>query len=148
MADIIKTLLIGLKKSPQSIVIILIVGGFLHYLHRHDSMELEKVKMVDLVSEQRINHCHQVQEEATEVISKLDQTLINHDKAFTHLLYKLDTFIDAMEKNKIKMDVLLAKMVLLEKTIKEEGAPHADHSKALESIMSELVKMNKKLDNK
>ena len=104
--------------------------------------------MVDLVSEQRITNCHRVTEDVIDVVSRLDQTLRNHDKAFTHLLYKLDTFIEAMEKNKIKMDVLLAKMALLEKTIKEEGAPHADHSKVLESIMAELVKMNKKLDNK
>lgn len=146
MGEVIKNIVLSLKKSPNSLVIVLIVGGFLFYLFRHDSMELERVKMVDRVSEQRIKHCHDIQEDATRVIGRLDETLRNHDKAFTHLLYKLDTFIEEMEKSRVKMDVLIAKINLLEKSMEESGEPSKEQAEMLKTIIIEITKLNEKID--
>lgn len=145
MSEIIKSLLLSLRKSPDRIVIVLIVGGFLWYLCRKDDINLELKKQGDLVAQQRINHCHSVQEESTKVMDRLNTTLTNHDKAFTHLLYKLDTFIAKMEKTHIKMDALMAKMEILEHHIKENEKPHKDMTKVLQQIMEELELINKKI---
>lgn len=146
MSDVLKSIVLSLKSSPHSLVVVLIVTGFLSYLYRHDSMDLEKAKLIDKVAEQRIKHCHDVQEDATRVIGRLDETLRNHDKAFTHLLYKLDTFIEEMEKSRLKMDVLLAKITLLEESIEESGEPSREHSEMLQTIVVEIKKLNERLD--
>ena len=112
--EVFKTLILSLKKSPKDIVNISMVLIFIWYIYQRDSHDMEKAKHVDRVAEQRIEHCHSVQEDATKVMDRLNTTLTNHDKAFTHLLYKLDTFIEKMEKTHVKMDALMAKIVLLE----------------------------------
>lgn len=143
--EIIKTLILSLKRSPKDILNALIVLVFVWYLCQRDNYDMEKTKHIDRVAEQRIEHCHSVQEDATKVMDRLNTTLTNHDKAFTHLLYKLDTFIEKMEKTHVKMDALMAKIVLLEHHIKQSEQPHADMQKVLNQIINELELINKKI---
>jgi len=145
MSEIAKGILSGLKKSPQHLVILAIVGGFLWYLFRKDSMELDAKKQIDLVSKQRIDHCHSIQEDATRVMDRLNETLNNHDKAFAHLLYKLDRFLEMMDKTHSKIDALMAKLTLLELYIKENEPPHKDMTEILKQIMIEIEVINKKI---
>ena len=143
--EALKALILSLRKSPKDIVNISMILIFVWYIYRRDSYDLDKVKHVDRVAEQRIAHCHSVQEDATRVMDRLNTTLTNHEKAFTHLLYKLDTFIEKMEKTHIKMDALMAKIVLLEHHIKQSEQPHADMQKVLKQIIDELELINKKI---
>lgn len=146
MTDIIKSLILSLRKNPQVLVNAVTIGAFLLYLCRKDSIELEKAKQSDLVATQRIEHCHSVQEDATKVMDRLNNTLTNHDKAFTHLLFKLDSFIEKMEKTHIKMDALMSKMTLLELHMKEHTKPHEKINEVLEQIIDELESINKKIE--
>lgn len=145
MSEVAKGILLGLRKSPHHIVTLAIVGGFIWYLCRKDDMNLEAKKQDDLVARQRIEHCHAVQEDATLVMKRLNETLNNHDKAFTHLLYKLDRFLQMMDKTHTKIDTLMAKLNLLEIYIKENEKPHKDMTKILEQIMVEIEVLNKKI---
>ena len=154
MKSILENITESLKRSPQSLVICLIVGGFLWYLVRHDNMELEKVKMVDRVSGQRISKCHSIQQNSAKIMENLNNTLINHDKAFTHLLFKIDRFIEVSENNNRKsdtlankMDALSQKMKLLELSMNQHGGPNQEIKVILDSIVKELSIMSEKLDN-
>ena len=154
MKKILENITESLKRSPQSLVICLIVGGFLWYLCRHDNMELEKVQMTDRVSEQRISRCHSIQQDSAKIMENLNKTLINHDKAFTHLLFKLDRFIEVSENNNRKsdalankMEALSGKMKLLELSMNQHGKPHQEVKVILESIVKELSIISEKLDN-
>jgi len=154
MKDILENITESLKRSPQSLVICLIVGGFLWYLVRHDNMELEKVKMVDRVSGQRISKCHSIQQNSSKIMENLNNTLINHDKAFTHLLFKIDRFIEVSEHNNRKsdtlsnkMDALSQKMKLLELSINQHGGLNQEIKVILDSMAKELSIISKKLDN-
>lgn len=155
MSKILENITESLKKSPYLLVICLIVGGFLWYLVRHDNMELEKVQMTDRVSEQRISRCHSIQQDSSKIMENLNTTLINHDKAFTHLLFKLDRFIEVSENNNRKtdalsnkMEALSGKMKLLELSMDDHEKPHQEVKKILESIVKELSNISEKLDKK
>jgi len=155
MSKILENITESLKKSPQLLVICLIVGGFLLYLVRHDNMELQKVQMTDRVSEQRISRCHSIQQDSSKIMENLNKTLINHDKAFTHLLFKLDRFIEVSEDNNRKtdalsnkMEALSGKMKLLELSMDDHQRPHQEVKKILESIVKELSNISEKLDKK
>ena len=155
MSKILENITESLKKSPHLLVICLIVGGFLLYLVRHDNMELKKVQMTDRVSEQRISRCHLIQEDSSKIMENLNKTLINHDKAFTHLLFKLDRFIEVSEDNNKKndtlahkMDALSGKIKLLELNMEGHQRPHQEVKKILESIVKELSNISYKLDKK
>jgi hypothetical protein len=155
MSKILENITESLKKSPHLLVIFLIVGGFLLYLVRHDNMELQKVQMTDRVSEQRISRCHSIQQDSAKIMENLNNTLINHDKAFTHLLFKLDRFIEVSENNNRKtdalsnkMEALSGKMKLLELSMDDHEKPHQEVKKILESIVKELSNISEKLDKK
>lgn len=155
MSKILENITESLKKSPHLLVICLIVGGFLLYLVRHDNMELQKVQMTDRVSEQRISRCHSIQQDSSKIMENLNKTLINHDKAFTHLLFKLDRFIEVSEHNNKKsdalsnkMEALSGKMKLLELSMNDHQRPHQEVKKILESIVKELSNISEKLDKK
>lgn len=58
-------------KAPHWLALLLVVGGFLAYLYKHDQMMLEQTRTGDLVAMQRINECHSVQERGHDVMEKL-----------------------------------------------------------------------------
>ena len=122
MPDTIKYITDNFKKSPSLLAIVLIIAGFLFYLFRHDSMELEKVKMTDRVSEQRIERCHDIQNKSNEVIDRLNYTLDSHNKAFNKLYYKMDSFDKNIEENNKNTERILEKIDNLR--LKIDGLKH------------------------
>ena len=154
MSEVLKSLVLGLRKSPHNIVVILIVGAFLLYLYRHDTIEYEKAKLDDLVAKQRIENCHSTQERSTLVMEKLNDTLINHDKAFVELLFSIRQFKDSLNKhsekfdeNSKKMDALIGKISLLEASIDKVNKPSPEMIEVFKDIKKELSEINKKMDN-
>lgn len=156
MSEVLKPLLEGLKKSPKDILNALIVCLFVWYLVQRDTSDMEKVKHVDLVAKQRIEHCHNIQEKSTDIMDKLNDTLVNHDKAFIELLYNLKEFKKALEINNTKLDnnsekidALFNKMTLLEATILESieksHAPNSQMIEIFQEIKKEIQELNSKI---
>lgn len=151
MSDIAKSILTGLKNSPDKLTILLIVGGFLFYLFRHESIELEEKKMGDLVSKQRIDNCHKIQSDSTKIMERLNDTLNKHDRTFLELLYSIKDFKKEMQDNNQKLaqsnhniDNLNKKVDKIENHISEDRED-TEIKKMLEEIKIDLMEINKNL---
>ena len=151
MSEIAKNVLNGLKNSPDKLTIILIVGGFLLYLFRHDSIELEEKKMGDLVSKQRIDNCHKIQNDSTKIMERLNDTLNKHDRTFLELLYSINDFKKEIRENNQKLkqsnyniESLNKKVDKIEQHIKVDRGDD-DIKKMFNEIKIDLMQMNKNL---
>lgn len=151
MNETIKSIVNALKQSPEKITILLIVGGFLWYLFRHDSLQYEEKKMVDLVSKQRIDNCHRIQSDGIKVMERLNVTLNNHDKAFVELLYSLKDFKKSLESTNAKIDGananierLNSQLLELEKSL-NNTEPSESIIEIFNQIKTQLDDINKKI---
>ena len=71
--------------APQWAAVILIVAGFLGYLMAKDQAEERSAAREDIVTVQRIESCHSIQNESNEVMGRLYDYLAEHTKAMTAL---------------------------------------------------------------
>ena len=77
--------------APHWIVMLMLTGFFLVYLERSDIRESQAVERDDLISKQRIETCHDVQERSIVVMDRIGQTLEKHNNS-------LDVLADEMQK--------------------------------------------------
>ena len=152
MSEIFKTIINALKQSPEKITVLLIVGGFLWYLFRHDALQLEEKRMVDLVSKQRIDNCHRIQSDSIKVMERLNDTLNNHDKAFVELLYSLKDFKKSLESNNAKIaetnaniEKLNSKLSDLERNLNRQSEPNEAILRIFNEIREQLNDINRKI---
>jgi septal ring factor EnvC (AmiA/AmiB activator) len=152
MSEVLKNVTNSLKKSPEKLTMLLIVGGFLLYLFRHDSLQYEEKKMVDLVAKQRIDNCHRIQSDGIKVMERLNDTLNNHDKAFVELLYSLKDFKKSLEANNAKIaetndniEKLNSKLSDLERSLNAQGDPNEALIAIFNEIRKQLDDINRKI---
>lgn len=152
MSEVLKNVTNSLKKSPEKLTMLLIVGGFLLYLFRHDSLQYEEKKMVDLVAKQRIDNCHRIQSDGIKVMERLNDTLNNHDKAFVELLYSLKDFKKSLEVNNAKItetndniEKLNSKLYDLERSLNAQGDPNEALIAIFNEIRKQLDDINRKI---
>jgi len=112
----------SLKKSPQLVSLLLIVGGFIYYLIRHDEMQVKSQERDDLVAKQRIDRCHLNQARATEIMDKLNTSLNSQGNAFHELSVTLRELRNVMSMHNTKMSLIISKFEKLEKKLEENGA--------------------------
>jgi len=112
----------SLKKSPQLVSLLLIVGGFIYYLIRHDEMQVKSQERDDLVAKQRIDRCHLNQARATEIMDKLSTSLNSQGNAFHELSVTLRDLRNVMSMHNTKMSLIISKFEKLEKKLEENGA--------------------------
>ena len=112
----------SLKKSPQLVSLLLIVGGFIYYLIRHDEMQVKSQERDDLVAKQRIDRCHLNQARATEIMDKLNTSLNSQGNAFHELSVTLRDLRNVMSMHNTKMSLIISKCEKLEKKLEENGA--------------------------
>jgi uncharacterized coiled-coil protein SlyX len=112
----------SLKKSPQLVSLLLIVGGFIYYLIRHDEMQVKSQERDDLVAKQRIDRCHLNQARATEIMDKLNTSLNSQGNAFHELSVTLRDLRNVMSMHNTKMSLIISKFEKLEKKLEENGA--------------------------
>lgn len=112
----------SLKKSPQLVSLLLIVGGFIYYLIRHDEMQVKSQERDDLVAKQRIDRCHLNQARATEIMDKLNTSLNSLGNAFHELSVTLRDLRNVMSMHNTKMSLIISKFEKLEKKLEENGA--------------------------
>ena len=112
----------SLKKSPQLVSLLLIVGGFIYYLIRHDEMQVKSQERDDMVAKQRIDRCHLNQSRATEIMDKLNTSLNSQGHAFHELSVTLRDLRNVMSMHNTKMSVIISKFEKLEEQLKEREA--------------------------
>ena len=112
----------SLKKSPQLVSLLLIVGGFIYYLIRHDEMQVKSQERDDLVAKQRIDRCHLNQARATEIMDKLNTSLNSQGNAFHELSVTLRDLRNIMSIHNTKMSLIISKFEKLEKKLEDNGA--------------------------
>jgi len=93
--SIVGTLLKILKDRPDFILMLLVVGGFLYYMDVQDQRAADAAEReaarADLVAEQRIATCHDMQHQATEAMDRNTAALILHSEKDAQLSEKVDT---------------------------------------------------------
>ena len=117
----------SLKKSPQMVTILIVVGAFLFYLYRHDELSSKAQEREDLVAVQRIQRCHSIQEDSTAVMDKLNNTLNSQGNAFHELSVTLrdikniiTSHNESMSAHNKRMAELLDRLERAEKLRKKE----------------------------
>ena len=68
--------------APQWAAVILIVAGFLSYLYMHEQFLQKQYERQDLVTIQRIESCHDVQDRSIDLMDKLSDSLAKQAQAF------------------------------------------------------------------
>ena len=109
----------GLKRSPNLIALIVVVGCFLYYLYRHDQMKMQEASRDDLVAKQRIEQCHSIQHESNLVMDKLNTSLNNQGNAFRELTTAIRDLRVVMEAHNGKMVIILHELNQIKEYIKE-----------------------------
>ena len=109
----------GLKRSPNLIALIVVVGCFLYYLYRHDQMKMQEASRDDLVAKQRIEQCHNIQHESNLVMDKLNTSLNNQGNAFRELTTAIRDLRVVMEAHNGKMVIILHELNQIKEYIKE-----------------------------
>jgi len=71
--------------APQWAAVILIVAGFLTYLYMHEQFLQKQYQRQDLVTVQRIDSCHDVQDRSIDTMEKLSEVLANQAAAFNSM---------------------------------------------------------------
>ena len=132
----------GLKNSPHMITILLIVGAFLFYLIRHDEMGMKNNERNELVAKQRIERCHDTQNDSTEIMKKLNDTLNKQGNSFHELSVTLSDLKAVVSMHNSKMGILLAEMTAMLKKL--EDMEHRLNDKEREQEIEEEVKKRKK----
>ena len=84
----------AMKHAPALLAIIILVGGFLWYLERHDVRESAEHSRVDQLASLRIQTCHALQERSVQSIEILNETLRDQTEAFIAMTNTLE----ALEK--------------------------------------------------
>jgi len=112
----------SLKKSPQLVSLLLIVGGFIYYLIRHDDMQLQSQMRDDMVAKQRIDRCHLNQARSTEIMDKLNTSLNSQGNAFHELSVTLRDLRHVMSVHNTRMSLIIAKFEKLEERLKDKEA--------------------------
>jgi len=101
--SIIGSILIVLKRRPDILALLLIVGGFLYYLDRHDT-QLQAAQAVreargDIVANQRIEVCHDVQEQAVDALERVAEMLQMHSESDALLINEIETLTITVSGN-------------------------------------------------
>ena len=101
--SVIGSILVVLKRRPDILALLLIVGGFLYYLDRHDS-QLQAAQSVrdareDIVANQRIQTCHDVQERAILSLERVSEVLQIHAESDARLSNEIDTLTITVSGN-------------------------------------------------
>lgn len=101
--SIIGSILIVLKRRPDILALLLVVGVFLYYMDRQDmeqrlSQERREVRE-DLVATQRINVCHDVQVRAVEALERVAEMLQIHSESDALLTNEIETLTITVSGN-------------------------------------------------
>ena len=84
--------------APHWVVLLITVGAFLFYLERQDMREMERLTRTDLVAEQRIESCHDVQERSIQVMSNLTEAIGKHDATINDLKEEVERIGRALDR--------------------------------------------------
>ena len=76
--------------APHWFAVLIIVSSFLLYLHNHNQMISAHAERMEIVADQRIEHCHDVQAKGHEVMDRLTQALEDQRDEFQRLRANLD----------------------------------------------------------
>lgn len=126
MSDAVKSTVKVFKRSPQELLTIIIVVSFIFYLYQHDKLENENAAREDLVAKQRITTCHNIQEDANQIMRALAQTLEMQRKSF----YELSASIRNLKEDELSE---------IKKTLEESN-------RKMETFMYKMDSLDRKLD--
>lgn len=100
----------ALKRSPYLVSILAIVAAFMFYIFRRDQLYVEMASKQDLVASQRIEHCHEVQDRATNIMDKLNTTLNSQHISYTELNKQLIDLRNIINDQSKEMNILILKI--------------------------------------
>ncbi len=99
MGSIINTL----KGRPDIILMLIVVGGFLFHIERKEIRDIaqqqQEAARLDLVAEQRIETCHDIQHRGIEAMNANTAALIMHAEKDTRLSEKIETMVITVSGN-------------------------------------------------
>ena len=78
------------KTAPHWFAVLVIVGAFLLYLHNHNKMIGIHAERMEIVADQRIEHCHSIQLKGYQVMDRLTQSLDEQRDEFHRLRAELE----------------------------------------------------------
>jgi hypothetical protein len=101
--SILSTLLNILKDRPDFILMLIVVGGFLVYIERKEIRDVEQAEKeaarLDMVAEQRIGVCHDIQHQGIEAMKENTNALILHAEKDSLLSEKVETMTITVSGN-------------------------------------------------
>ena len=100
----------ALKKSPYLVAILAIISAFMFYIFRRDQLYVDMTTKQDLVANQRIEHCHKVQDRATDIMDKLNTTLNSQHVSYTELNKQLIDLRSIINEQSKEMNILILKI--------------------------------------
>ena len=107
MPDAVTSFIESLKKQPQLIFSIALVATFLYYMDRRDAHQIELVKAEDIVASQRIEQCHNVQQQSNEALSRLATSLDRQQATFEKLSDAIHELRNSINVHDRRIELLL-----------------------------------------
>ena len=98
MKDLLSHILNQLAENvPTLLILCLVTGAFLLYLDRHDSREDARAELERIVAQQRIDRCHDVQDDGVHAMEKLADSLDTQAEALMELKISIQSLQRLME---------------------------------------------------
>jgi len=117
--SIIGSILVILKRRPDILALLVVVGVFLYYMDRHDnSQQLAQERREareHLVAEQRINVCHDVQVRAVDALERVAEVLQVHTTTDALLINEIETLTITVSGNTdglMRVEQTLSELIL------------------------------------
>ena len=87
------------RKVPELLAIAVMAGGFLWFIDRKEKRAVVESLNLDRVSEQRINHCHDVQEAGHQVMAETRDGMNEQTEAWQEVTYNLMTLTGLIQRH-------------------------------------------------
>jgi hypothetical protein len=73
------------RKAPEMLTMLIMLGGFLWYLHDLENANQREDARMDKLADVRIQHCHDVQEAGIKTMDRLADALDSQARVFSEL---------------------------------------------------------------
>jgi hypothetical protein len=91
------------KQAPYLVCLLIIVGGFLVFMERRESREIDANRSADQIAQLRIDVCHDVQERSIRVMDEFNVVVRQQDDSF-------DNMMEAFREMEVTMHKLLREL--------------------------------------